>query len=132
MVLFMDDDPEKHARDAVAAALEIQRLTREINAQREGELPIGMHIGVNSGRASVGATKIEGGVALRWTYTASGPTTNVAARMSALGEQIAITDATRQRLGDDVVVESLGPQALKNVAEPVLAYRVLRARSASG
>ena len=125
MVLFMDDDPESHARAAVSAALEIQRVTREINERRTGELPIGMHIGVNSGIASVGATKIEGGAGMRWTYTASGPTTNVAARMAALGQDIAVTDATRERLGDAFTLESLGPQTLKNVSHPVEAYRVL-------
>ena len=29
------------------------------------------------------------------------------------------------RLGDDFALESLGPQTLKNVAEPVQAWRVL-------
>jgi class 3 adenylate cyclase len=125
MVLFMDDDPAVHARAAVSAALDIQRVTREINGRRTGELPIGMHVGVNSGIASVGATKIEGGAGMRWTYTASGPTTNIAARMAALGQDIAVTEATRQRLGEEFTLESLGPQTLKNVAQPVVSYRVL-------
>lgn len=127
MVLFQDDDPARHARAAVSAALGIQRITRQINAEREAEGgdPVGMHIGINSGTASVGATKISGGVGMRWTYTASGPVTNVAARIGALGEEVAITAATRERLGEGYRVEEIGPQPLKNVHEPVMVFRVL-------
>lgn len=127
MVLFQDEDPDQHARAAVSAALGIQRLTREINAERQaaGGSPVGMHIGINSGTASVGATKISGGAGLRWTYTASGPVTNIAARIGALGEEIAITTETRRRLGADYRVEKVGPQSLKNVKDPVMVFRVL-------
>lgn len=134
MVLFQAEDPEEHARAAVRAALEIQRLTRELNAERAREEPdaieVGMHIGVNSGVASVGATKIGGTDGARWTYTASGPTTNVAARVGALGEEVAITDETRRRLGEDFVAEALGPRSLKNVPAPVLVHRVTGLRGA--
>ena len=86
-----------------------------------------MHIGANSGIASVGATKIQGSGGSRWTYTASGPTTNLAARVGALGEfdWIAITEDTRQRLGDLFELEAMGPQSLKNVKEPVMTFRVV-------
>src|SRR5207253_4321730 len=78
MVIFRDLDPKRHASAAVLAALGIQRRTAEINGQLRGEFePIAMHVGVNSGTASVGATKIEGAAGTRWTYTASGPTTDV-------------------------------------------------------
>jgi class 3 adenylate cyclase len=125
MVLFQHEDPEAHARAAVRAALGIQRITREINAARSGEIQIGMHIGINSGIASVGATKIQGGAGLRWTYTASGPTTNIAARVGALGEEVALTDETRARLGDAFVLESVGEKTLKNVSHPVLVWRAI-------
>ncbi len=127
MVLFQTDDPEEHARAAVRAALGIQRATREINAERTGEIQIGMHIGINSGIAAVGATKIQGGAGMRWTYTASGPTTNIAARVGALGEEIALTDATRVRLGEAFVLESVGEKTLKNVSDPVLVWRAVAA-----
>jgi class 3 adenylate cyclase len=124
MVLFQHDDPSSHARAAVRAALGIQRVTQAINAEREGQVPIGVHIGINSGIASVGATKIEGGGSMRWTYTASGPITNLAARIGALGEPIAISAETRRRIGPEFAVESLGAQMLKNVSEPVEPFRV--------
>src|SRR5262249_54848631 len=87
MVIFQDPDPRRHAAAAIQAALSIQRRTRDINEELAGDSePIEMHVGVNSGLASVGATKIEGLAGARWTYTASGTTTNVAARLAALSE----------------------------------------------
>jgi class 3 adenylate cyclase len=130
MVIFRDPDPRQHAAAAALAALGIQRRTEEVNATLEGFFePIKMHVGVNSGIAAVGATKIEGTAGTRWTYTASGPTTNVAARLAALGQggSVVISEETRQRLGDQFDVEDLGPQALKNVAQPVRVYRLVPA-----
>jgi class 3 adenylate cyclase len=127
MVIFQDPDPCRHAASAVQAALGIQRRTRETNATLEGFFePVTMHVGVNSGIASVGATKIEGTAGTRWTYTASGPTTNVAARLAALGEggSVVISEETRGRLGDEFQTEDMGFPPLKNVAQPVRAYRL--------
>jgi len=127
MVIFQHSDPRRHASAAVLAALGIQRRTREINGELEGQLPsIAMHVGVNSGIASVGATKIEGMAGTRWTYTASGTTTNVAARLSALvqGEGVILSQETRSRIGDGFDLHDLGPQALKNVSVPIRVYRL--------
>jgi class 3 adenylate cyclase len=125
MVIFKAGDPQEHARAAVRAALGIQRRTIEINAAMSDRLePIMMKVGVNSGVASVGATKIEGAAGTRWTYTASGPTTNIAARLAAVaqGGIVVISEETRTRLGREFKAEDLGPQSLKNVAHPVRAY----------
>jgi class 3 adenylate cyclase len=129
MVIFRKKDPRRHARAAVRAALGIQERARQINAELQGQSePIVMKVGVNSGIAAVGATRIEGAAGTRWTYTASGPTTNVAARLAALAEGAAggvvVSEETRSRLGDEFRVEDLGPQSLKNVPEPVRAFRV--------
>lgn len=61
-----------------------------------------------------------------WTYTASGPTTNVAARLAALaeGEGVIISEETRTRIEDGFDLDDLGPQSLKNVSEPIRAYRL--------
>jgi class 3 adenylate cyclase len=126
MVIFQDPDPRRHAACAVQAALAILRKTRETNATLAGFYePLAMHIGVNSGPASVGATKIEGAAGTRWTYTASGATTNIAARLAALAESghIVLSEETRRRLGDDFQLEDMGAQQLKNVTPPVRAYR---------
>ena len=129
MVIFKGTD---HARAAALTALAILRRTQEINTELRDRLtPIAMKVGVNSGIASVGATKIEGAAGTRWTYTASGPMTNIAARLAALteGGAVVISEATKSRIGDDFETEDLGPQSLKNVPHPVRAYR-LTSRSA--
>lgn len=127
MVIFQDPDPGRHARAAALTALGIQWRSREINEQLRGQFePITMRVGINSGVAAVGATKIEGIAGTRWTYTASGPTTNVAARLAALSEggAVILSEETKRRLGDEFDMEDLGPQLLKNVPHPVRAYRL--------
>jgi class 3 adenylate cyclase/CRP-like cAMP-binding protein len=126
MVIFQDPNPKRHAQAAVQTALAILQRTSETNATLEGYYePVAMHIGVNSGMATVGARKIEGASAERWTYTATGTTTNVAARLAALAESgtIVLSEETRRRLGDEFEFVDLGPQSLKNIALPVRAYR---------
>ena len=133
MVIFQDPDPQRHARAAATTALRIRRRTLEINDELTGQFePITMHVGLNSGIAAVGATKIEGLAGTRWTFTASGPTTNVAARLAALatGGTVVLSEETARRLGDDFTLEDLGPQSLKNVERPVRAYRLLAERPA--
>ena len=62
-------------------------LSSPVIAPLQGRFdPLRMHIGVNTGPALLGATKIEGRAGTRWTYTASGMTTNIAARLAALAE----------------------------------------------
>ena len=124
MVIFHEGD---HARAAVDAARAIHRRAAEIGAELADRFdPLTMHVGVNTGPALLGATKIEGSAGTRWTYTASGMTTNIAARLSAqAGDgEVVISDSTRQRLGGDVAMEDLGVRALKNVDAPLRLYRL--------
>jgi class 3 adenylate cyclase len=127
MVIFQNPEPRRHAAAAIQAALAIQRRTREINEELAGQSePIEMHVGVNSGIASVGATKIEGLAGARWTYTASGSTTNVAARLAALSEggDVVLSEETLRRIGAGLAAEDLGLRELKNVPQPMHVYRI--------
>ena len=127
MVIFQDPDPARHARAAVQTALGILERTRLINRETRSDAePIALHVGVNSGVAAVGATKIEGTTGTRWTYTASGPVTNVAARLAALGQgdAVIIGPETRGRLAHEFECEDLGEQRLKNVEEAVRVFRL--------
>jgi class 3 adenylate cyclase len=127
MVIFQDEDPERHARNAAHAALGILRRTDEINGEAGAvDEPIRLHVGVNSGAAAVGATKIEGTAGTRWTYTASGAVTNVAARLAALGagDSVFIGPETARRLSGWLDLEDLGERLLKNVEEPVRVFRL--------
>jgi class 3 adenylate cyclase len=87
MAIFVDPDPQGHARRAVQTALESLQRTRQLNMQlQDMAVPIAVHIGINSGPAFVGPTKLEGTSGARWTYTASGAVTNIAARIAELSE----------------------------------------------
>jgi class 3 adenylate cyclase len=124
MVIFHEGE---HARAAVEAARAIQRRAGEIGAELADRFePVAMHVGVNTGPALLGATKIEGSAGTRWTYTASGMTTNIAARLSAqAGDgEIVISEPTRRRLGADLAVEDLGVRELKNVETPLRLFRL--------
>jgi class 3 adenylate cyclase len=134
MVIFQDADPRRHAAAAALAGLAILRRAREINEERPVAEPITLRVGINSGVAALGATKIEGTASTRWTYTASGPVTNVAARLAGLGEGDAIHlgAVTRARLGDRFLLEALGEVSLRHVEEPARVYRLASAPSATG
>jgi adenylate cyclase len=111
----------------VGAARAIHRRAAEIGAELAPRFePVSMHIGVNTGPALLGATKIEGRAGTRWTYTASGMTTNIAARLAAQagGGEIVISESTLERLGPSVAVEDLGTRELKNVDRPLRLYRL--------
>jgi class 3 adenylate cyclase/HAMP domain-containing protein len=135
MVIFQRGAPGQrergvrdHALDAVRAALEIRRRTGQLNEQHAGRLkPIELHMGINSGEALVGATKLGGAGGQRWTFTASGPTTNLAARIaaSAVGGEIVVGPETAIRIRDHTVLADLGERSFKNVSAPIRVYRVV-------
>jgi class 3 adenylate cyclase len=131
MAIFRDADSRRHARQAVKCALGILRRTQELNETLHGlPEPIAVHIGVNSGLATVGATKIEGANGTRWTYTASGQVTIVAARLAAVaqGEEILVGLGTRERLGAEFPFDVLGERTLRNVEAPVRVFRLALSR----
>lgn len=128
MAIFRDPDPARHARQAVRCALAILRRTRALNEEfPELPEPLGVHVGVNSGVATVGATKIEGVAGTRWTYTASGQVTIVAARLAAIAaaDEVLVGAGTRDRLGQEFPFEALGERALRNVEAPVHLFRLV-------
>jgi len=126
MVIFQDTDVRAHARKAVDAALALLTTTEALN-QENNDHPLAIHIGINSGIALVGSTRFEGSRGARWTFTASGPVTNLASRLSGAAEagQILVGPETAQRLGNRYRLERLGREHLKNVAEAVDIHCVL-------
>ncbi len=128
MAIFPDTDPTSHARNAVKTALEILRRTTTLNEQLRGAFEsIAVHAGINSGLALVGPTKLEGATSTRWTYTASGPVTNVAARIAGLGAggMVLASAETAQRVVGLFSVKEIGKRQLKNVREEVMIYQIL-------
>ncbi len=84
MVLFMEEDKETNALEAVRAAVKIReeaiRICEECASLYR---PLDINMGINSGQALVGAAKFETYSGARWTYTARGQLTNIAARIGA-------------------------------------------------
>ena len=126
MALFYAEERRFHAVKAVDVALLLRTATEALNRENS-EHPLSMHMGINSGTALVGSTRFEGLRGTRWTFTASGPVTNLAARLAAMaGEgQILVGPETARCLGERFQLEALGRERLKNVAEAVEMHAVV-------
>jgi len=119
---------EDHALNATRAAFAIRQKTLDLNEEYAGMFPaITLHMGINTGLALLGATKLGGAGPQRWTFTATGPTTNVAARLagSAEGGDIVVGPLTAERIKSRFVLEALGERSFKNVSQPLAVYRVI-------
>src|SRR5262249_35394766 len=119
---------EDHAWNAARAALGIRQRTVELNEEHAGVFPaVQLHMGINTGAALVGATKLGSAASQRWTFTASGSTTNVGAGLAASAESgdIVLGPVTAERIQSSFVLESLGEKTFKNVSQPLAVYRVI-------
>lgn len=128
MILFQDDDPRTHAVNAVSAAIGIQQRTAGINDLLRNQYdPVTVNMGINSGKAFVGSTRFTGVAGERWTYTASGAVTNIAARVcsAATNGGILATASTCRHLGDQFSLGKPWIPSLKNVSAPVMVQEVL-------
>jgi class 3 adenylate cyclase len=107
MVIFQDEEKAQHAANAVKTAIAIQEKVRSINQDLEEHFqPLLVNIGINSGSALVGSTCFEGITGTRFTFTASGPVTNVAARIGQLAAngEILIGKETAKRTQEKVKI----------------------------
>jgi class 3 adenylate cyclase len=130
MAIFQD---AAHAVTAVDTALALLAATHLLNAENAAQ-PLTVHMGINSGTALVGSTRFEGARGARWTFTASGPITNLAARLAALAKpgDILLGPETAQRVGERYPLQRLAPEQLKNIATPVEVYRLGGLPASSG
>ena len=113
--------------EAVRCAVEIQTMLSERNAELSEDRRMQFRIGVNLGDI---IEKEDG--------TVYGDGVNIAARMEALADPGGVTlsdDAYRQvRAKLEVTFEDMGDQDVKNIAEPIRAFRMIdpeRRRAAS-
>src|SRR5881392_1819634 len=103
--------------DAVRGAVEVQRGMAEQNAAVPQDRRIEFRIGIHVGDIIIDDNDIFGeGV-------------NIAARLEGIAEPGGVcmsNDAYRQIRGKvEIVCDDMGPQPLKNIAEPMQAWRVL-------
>jgi len=122
MVLFMDEDKNTSALEAVRAAISIREKTTRIWEECSALYkPLDINMGINSGQALVGAAKFETYSGSRWTYTARGSLTNVAARIGAQakGGRIYLSESTADRVKGHFSPVSKGKFKLKNVSKEI-------------
>lgn len=123
MAIFQDADPREHVVRAVETSFALLAATAALNVANS-EQPLAVHMGLNSGVALVGLTRLEGLHRTRWTFTARGAMTNLAARLVTLAKpgQILIGPETARRLGSHYAIQKLGYKRLKNLARPIAVY----------
>lgn len=135
MILFQTGRPEEHAAAAVRTALAIREKMVVTNREaRKAHPPICVNIGISSGECLTGSTRLQGAAGERWTFTASGPVTNLAARLGdrAIQGQILLSPETARRVGGQFRRRTLGPLSLKNIAKPVEVWEVVSEGPDSG
>ena len=119
------EDPQ-HARNAVLAALDMQRHCEALNARlaARGWPRLAIGIGVNSGTVRVGNM----GSRVRRAYTAMGDAVNVASRLESRTKNYAVGilagEATRARV-QDVVFREIDRIRVKGKDEAVTVYEPL-------
>ena len=131
MVIFKSDSIEYHAYEAVAAGLKIVRENSRLNEQLSYPWGrIDLHMGINSGKAYVGATRMKSITGERWTYTASGMVTVLAARIGALSEKtrLYIGSETHKFIQAHCDCDFIGSRKLKNVSKAMPIYWVKNIR----
>jgi len=129
MIVFKEHGAKGNAVNAVKAALDIYERTQEMSRELSGKFePLTINIGINSGTALVGMTQFRGSSYSRMTYTATGPVTNLAARLAAhaRGGDILIGKGTRELIEGLWVAYERGLAHLKGLDEPVETYSLLR------
>jgi len=127
MVIFQGN-PGETAMNAARAALAIRRRTNEINEELSGRFqPIDINMGINSGVAAVGMSRFQGKAGTRMTFTASGPVTNLAARIAsaATNGDILVGPETVARIGNRMVFYDRGLMRFKNVSAETQVYSLL-------
>ena len=123
MVLFLNEDKQTSALEAVRTALMIRKEAVRIFEECDSlkYRPLDINMGINSGEALVGAAKFETYSGSRWTYTARGSLTNIAARIGAQATRggIYLSKSTADRIKGHFSTKPKGKFKLKNVSEKI-------------
>src|SRR5205807_9849051 len=102
--------------DAVQCAVEIQKAIAKKNADRPASEQMRFRIGIHVGDIMVQGDNL------------FGDAVNIAARLEALAEPggICISGTVQDHIGTKLPIEffDLGPQQVKNITQPIKAYRV--------
>lgn len=122
LAIFEGPDFRASIEAAMNATDRIRAVTVLLNRRRSRRHdPVALRAGLNAGQALTGVTRLRSRKGDRWFYAASGPVTNIAARLCALanGGQVLTTQAVANLVPGRCAFRRLGPRHLKNVARPV-------------
>jgi adenylate cyclase len=113
---------------AIQCALDMRHVLGEFNRTRvaEGQEEIHIGIGINTGQVVTGAI----GSSRALQYTAIGDAMNVASRLCSVAQagEIIISDATYQKVKNDVAVAPMPATRVKGKADELRVHRVLDLR----
>lgn len=117
---------EHPSRAAADGALEMRERVVDYNREADVPLPLGIHIGLNTG--SFVAGDVRGGPVAR-EFNVLGDTVNTAARLNSRASdgQILVGRLTWEETGDRFAYRTLEPLTLKGKAKPVPAYELVAA-----
>ena len=127
MVIFQDPDPVQHAKNAFQTALQIQEKCLKMPKNGDPDLfPIQVNIGIQSGQTYLGSIKMRGSEGERWTFTASGAVTILAARLAQHAHEgkILIGDEAARRSRNFFSLNHLGRIPLKNIEDSGEVYEI--------
>jgi adenylate cyclase len=127
MALFGAPVPaDDSVTSAIRAALDMRDRVREFKLPGGRTESLRVRFGINTGLVVVGNF----GSARRTEYTAIGDAVNVASRLQTFARpnEICIDEETYAKTGGAFVVEEIGTVDVKNRAQPIAVFKVLRAK----
>lgn len=127
MILFLENELSTSARHAVDTALAIKKKIYLIGQRfTSHSFSIKVNIGIHSGPALVGSVRFSGKSGDRWTFTASGMTTNISARITDYAQDgiILISQDTAELLNNRYPLKKVGWRKMKNIDKPILIYEI--------
>jgi len=131
LVFGIPDKDERHAYNAIACALLIQKVVTELNTQRKknGLFAVDFRFGVNSGEMLAGNM----GSANRMEFTVVGDAVNLASRLcsySEPGEIIISSDLVNDKfVSENIMTEVYKPIHLRSKEYPIATYKVIDVNS---
>lgn len=115
---------DRPADRAIACALEMQSAMEDFNSERErnGEEPIQIGIGINTGEVVVGAI----GSSQTMQYTCIGDAVNIASRLTGMAGpgEVMVSETTLNQMHSKAEYELLDPVRLKGIDGKLDVYKI--------